>query len=210
MTTYEHAMLGVTGASALGLHGKYGGSILVLAGVIAITPDWDGLTFFCGMETFDQAHRAWGHNILVGTLVGALLAVVDYRFDMAGRARRAAIRLFAREKTIPSLRTRGERSIDGYLAWTLVGVLASLSHLPADMVVSGAAGLSDWHLQLFWPFSRRGFVFPLVAWGDVGATIIFVIGMFAMVRWPKRLQAVAVVTLLLVAVYIAGRGAITA
>ena len=69
-----------------------------------------------------------------------------------------------------------------------------------------ADGLTDWELPLLWPFSRQGFVFPLVPWGDAGATLIFAGGMFAMVRWPQRLQTVAVTTLLLVVIYVVVRG----
>jgi len=44
MTTYEHAMLGITGALAAGLHRRYGWQIVAMAGVTAVLPDWDGLS----------------------------------------------------------------------------------------------------------------------------------------------------------------------
>ena len=44
MTSYEHAMLGIDGALALGLHRRYGWQIVAAAGCVAVLPDWDGLS----------------------------------------------------------------------------------------------------------------------------------------------------------------------
>ena len=205
MTSFEHAMLGVTQTLAAGLHRKHGWQIAAMAGVVAVSPDWDGLTILGGMQVFDVAHRAWGHNLLVCALVGILLAWLDYRCDIVTRARRFLVRLMRDRSETSELRT--QRSLGGYSAWLLVGALVALSHLPADMVVSGAAQLNDWELQLLWPFSRQGFVYPLVSWGDPGMSVIFVGGMFGMWRWPQHLQRVAAFTLLLLVAYIAVRGA---
>ena len=46
----------------------------------------------------------------------------------------------------------------------------------------------------------------MVRWGDPGISIVFVIGMFAMVRWKTSLQLIAALTLMSVAVYIIVRG----
>ena len=62
--------------------------------------------------------------------------------------------------------------------------------------------MTDWELKLWWPLSERGYVYPLVRWGDVGVTLIFVLGMFAMVRWPKHTQRIAGATLGCVALYV--------
>jgi hypothetical protein len=118
VTTFEHAMLGINGALAAGLHGRYEWRVAALAGMAAIAPDWNGLTILGGVELFDHAHRAW----------------------------------------------------------------------------------------VFWPFSSRGFVFPLVRWGDIGVTIIFVVSMFAMIRKLASIQAIALITLTLVLMYIVVRG----
>jgi hypothetical protein len=86
--------------------------------------------------------------------------------------------------------------------------MASLSHLAADLLYSGHAKLSDWGIQLLWPWSDHSFALSMVPWGDVGTTLIFVAAMFAMVRWPSRLQSIAVLSLLLVAGYIVLRGVV--
>jgi membrane-bound metal-dependent hydrolase YbcI (DUF457 family) len=206
MTTYEHVMLGVNEAMAVGLHRRCGWKIVAMAGVVAITPDWDGLTFLGGMDLFDRGHRAWGHNLLIASLLGCLCGLADYRFDLVGRARQLGKRFFPQGQSPADLRTRDQRTLPEYGIWAVVSLVVALSHLPADMVVSGAAGLSDWHLQLLWPFANRGFVHPLVPWGDPGVTLVFVGGMFAMLRWPKRLQMVAIATLLLAGAYLVVRG----
>lgn len=87
-----------------------------------------------------------------------------------------------------------------------VAVVAALSHLPADMVVSGTATLSDWELQVLWPFSHQGWAFAMVPWGDAGISIVLVIGMFAMLRWKSSVETIARGTLGAVVAYIALRG----
>ena len=85
------------------------------------------------------------------------------------------------------------------------GAGASLSHLAADLVYSSHPRMQDWPLRLLWPFSPRDFAFPVVHWGDVGATIIFVVEMFALVRWPTRAQPIACLSLAGVCLYLAIR-----
>jgi len=85
-------MIGINGALAAGLQRNHGWKIVALAGVAAISPDWDGLTLVAGMSTFNQAHRVWGHNVLVVVLLGAALAAVDYRFDLMTRVARGTMR----------------------------------------------------------------------------------------------------------------------
>ena len=46
------------------------------------------------------------------------------------------------------------------------------------------------------------YAYPLVRWGDVGATLIFAASMFAMLRWPSRAQWIAAGSLGLVVGYI--------
>jgi hypothetical protein len=87
-----------------------------------------------------------------------------------------------------------------------VGVVASLSHLAADLVYSGHAKYSDWGLQLLWPFSDRAFVYPMVPWGDIGAAVILSAGMFAMLARPSRVRPIGWTALVAVAAYILGRG----
>ena len=96
----------------------------------------------------------------------------------------------------------------GFVVWILVAILAALSQLPADLVISGTATLPDWELRPLWPFSDWSCVFPILRWGDPTPTIIFVAGMFAMPRWPHRLQLVALTTLTALAAYFFARGAL--
>ncbi len=208
MTTFEHAMLGINGAIAAGLHRRYAWRVAALAGVSAISPDWDGLTILGGMELFDHAHRAWGHSIFTCVLLGCVLAGLDFRFDLVGRGERMLC--WTLHRPSKALATRLDRNWRRLAIWLTVAIVAAVSHLAADLVYSGTAELSDWHLQLLWPFSTRGFVFPMVHWGDVGVTIIFVISMFAMVRRRDWIQPIALITLTLVVVYIVVRGTLLA
>jgi hypothetical protein len=204
MTTFEHAMLGINGVIAAGLHRRYAWRVAALAGVAAISPDWDGLTILGGMELFDHAHRAWGHSIFTCVLLGCVLAGLDFRYDLVGQGER----LLCWTLRLPSkaIATRPERNGRRLAIWLTVAIAATMSHLAADLVYSGTAELSDWHLQLLWPFSSQKYVFPMVHWGDVGVTVIFVVSMFAMVRRRDQIQPIALITLIAVVVYIVVRG----
>lgn len=204
MTTFEHAMVGINGAIAAGLHRRFTWRVVALAGVAAISPDWDGLTILGGMELFDRAHRAWGHSIFTCVLLGCVLAGLDFRFDLVGQGER--LLCWTLRTPSKALATRPIRSLGRLTIWLTVAVVATMSHLAADLVYSGTAELSDWHLQLLWPFSSQGFVFPMVHWGDVSVTLIFVVSMFAMVRRREWIQPIALITLTLVVVYIVIRG----
>lgn len=48
MTVYEHAMIGINGALAMGLQRRHGWQIIALAGFAAVLPDLDGLTLLLG------------------------------------------------------------------------------------------------------------------------------------------------------------------
>lgn len=208
MTTFEHAMLGINGTLAVGLHRRYAWRIVALAGLAAISPDWDGWTILGGMQLFNHAHRAWGHSLVTCIALALVLGGLDYRFDLVGYGERMLCRLLR----VPSkaLATPAKTSRSRLAVWLIVAVVATLSHLAADLVYSGTAELSDWHLQLLWPFSSEGFVFPMVHWGDAGVTIIFVVSMFTMVRYRGRIQPLALITLSAVLVYIVIRGTLFA
>ena len=75
-----------------------------------------------------------------------------------------------------------------------------------DVVFSVGKELPIWGVPLFWPFSSTSYAFPLVRWGDIGATVILAAAMFAMLRWPGRSQAIAAGGLAAVAAYLAFRG----
>jgi len=187
MTTFEHAMLGVDGVLAVGLHRRYHWQLAAMAGFAAASPDWDGLTYLFSSALFAEGHRVWGHNVVACVISGLIIGALDYRYDLITRAGRLLTRLL--RMTVPkqrlSLRATFERC--GYQTWMIVAIVAALSQLPADMVVSGATGLSDWEVKLFWPFSDRGWVFAMVPWGDPGISVVFIVGMFAMVKRPRAL-----------------------
>jgi len=188
MTTFEHAMLGVDGALAAGLDRRWGWPIVAVAGFVAVLPDWDGLAILFGVAVFDRVHRT----------VGSLALRVK---EHVGRHLRA----LASQQPSPkrSVFRAGELSI-----WVTVGLVASLSHLAADVVFSGHPKLSDWGLRLLWPFSDCLWAYPLVSWGDPGATLVFVVGMFAMLRWRSSRQLIAGLTLTLVLGYVSMRSMI--
>jgi membrane-bound metal-dependent hydrolase YbcI (DUF457 family) len=202
VTTFEHAMCGASLALALGCVRKDGWALIAVAGVAAALPDWDGLSLALGAETFAKVHRVWGHNLLVASCTGAVVGGLGYLCYLSMRLRRATIQIWPKSgatEVIPpfsSLR---------WAKWILVGMLASLSHLPADMVYSGSRELRSWPLQLLWPFSEQGWVWPLVAWGDLTTTVIFIGEMFALYLWPRHAQAIALLTLLCVHGYIGFR-----
>lgn len=208
MTSFEHAMLGINGALAAGLHRRYEWRVAALAGLAAIAPDWDGLTILGGVELFDHAHRAWGHSFFTSVFLACVLGCLDFRFDLVGYGERLLCWILRTPSKATSARPDCNRT--RLIVWMLVAIIATMSHLAADLVYSGTAELPDWHLQLFWPFSSQGFVFPMVHWGDAGVTIIFVVSMFVMVRQREAIQTIALATLTLVLIYIVVRGTLLA
>jgi membrane-bound metal-dependent hydrolase YbcI (DUF457 family) len=199
VTIFEHAMLGSTLALALGCRRRHGWALVVVAAVAAALPDWDGLSLAFGVIAYAKVHRVWGHNVLIASIVGATAGGLGYLVQRASRFRRATVRLWPRlaaSEPIPPF--SGFR----LACWVVVGMLAALSHLPADLVYSGNSQMRSWPVQLLWPFSDQGWVWPLVAWGDLTTTLIFIGAMFALYRWPGRAQVIAGLTLLLVHGYV--------
>ena len=199
-------MLGINGVLAAGWHRSGGWQLAAVAGVAAVSPDWDGVPIVFSVQVFDAIHRVWGHNVFACVLLGLAIGVADYRLDIVTRAARFVCSLLRLTVRPSDLAMRTEFSTSGIRTWIVVSVLAALSQLTADLVVSGTATLNDWELKLLWPVSDRGWVFPLVPWGDIGVTIVFVGGMFAMLRWRARVQWIACMTLLSVVSYILVRG----
>jgi membrane-bound metal-dependent hydrolase YbcI (DUF457 family) len=197
MTTFEHAMVGIVGGLAAGIHRPYGWPIIAAAGIAAISPDWDGLTLLLGTKAFDTYHRVLGHNFLVAGLLATVIGIVEYQFRLS----RHGVGWLRKIVTLPD--GLEETPSRGHLVnWIFVAIIAAYSHLAADIVVSGGDGLSDWELQLLWPFSDRGFVLPLVAWGDPTVSIIFAVAMLAMLKWREHVRMIACLCLLCVAAYI--------
>ncbi len=197
-------MLGATGAMAAGLH-RRSWQIVAVAGAAAGLPDWDGLSILLGPAPFDRIHRTVGHSIFVATVVAVIASLAEYRFRILARC---ATALSRRIEGFPhALDSPGEGPVlrENVFLWIIVAVLATWSHLAADLLFSGHAHLSDWGLKLLWPFSEASWVFPAVRWGDPWPTIILVVGMFAMLRRQDRLQGVAALTLVALVGYIAVR-----
>jgi hypothetical protein len=200
-------MLGFNGAVAAGLHRQHGWKITAMAGVAAVSPDWDGLMIVVSRSAFAEGHRLWGHNVLACIVVGLIIGVLDYRLDLVTRCAGVLRKVIRFRDEDVHLSLRSDFTSHGLWTWMLVAMVAALSQLPVDMVISGTATLPAWELQPFWPFSDKTWIFPLVPWGDVGITVIFIAGMFAMARWRRRLQWISCVTLAAVFCYIAVRGA---
>jgi hypothetical protein len=206
VTVYEHAMVGANLALATGLHHRYGWRITVLAAIASALPDWDSLSILFGPQAYARVHRVWGHNLLVAGLSGGTLGLVEYLFCPIDRIYRRAMREMLRRGwnlPLPPAVPHKESFVQ-LLIWPLTGTVASLSHLLADLFYSGGRGLQIWPLPLLWPFSKRSWTFPLVAWGDFGATLIFAAEMFLLYYyWPKGSRLIAIVTLFIVSLYIA-------
>jgi hypothetical protein len=207
MTFYEHAMLGATLALAGGAHRRHGWGLVATAAVAAALPDWDGLSLLFGPTAYAGVHRLWGHNVLAAVVAGAVVGSAGYLCALSSRLRAKTLaalgRLEPRWKTAAAL--PDAFSGRGLAVWVCVGVLAASTHLPADLIYSGAPGLPDWGLKFLWPFSQREWSYPVVPWGDLATTLVFVAEMFALLRWPGRAQLIAVASLLAVAAYVAVR-----
>jgi hypothetical protein len=176
MTFFEHAMLGGTLTLAAGLHRRHGWQIAAMAGVAAMLPDWDGLTLVFGVAAYDRTHRIWGHNVFAATAIGGLCGLVAVVANGTNRVQHSLNRLAPTlvPAATDSPRAAPPRSVATLAVWILVGAVASLSHLAVDMLYSSHPRMQDWPIQLLWPISRRSFAYPIVHWGDVGATIVFV------------------------------------
>jgi hypothetical protein len=194
-------MLGVTLGLATGCHRRREWLLVAVAGVAAALPDWDGLSLAFGADAYSRVHRAWGHNLLVAGTTGALVGAAGYLCHLSMWVQRATVRLLPKSEAAADPVPPAFSALK-LAKWLIVGLLASLSHLPADLVYSGHPQMRSWPIQVFWPFSDQGWVWPLVAWGDLTTTLIFVGEMFALYCWPKRAQLIAVATLLGVLGYI--------
>jgi len=207
VTIYEHIMLGVDGAMAVGLHRRWGWQIVAWSGCAAALPDWDGLTLLFGGDCYAAGHRVWGHNLLAAGLSAVILGAVLCRCDFFTRVGRA---LPSSWGSVGGCKSESPvRSSWGLLpVWAVVGLAAAYSHLGLDVLFSYGHGLPVWEVPLLWPLCARGFAYPTVRWGDPVPTIIFAAGMLAMARWRSATQRIAAITLTLVAAYIAVRGTV--
>jgi membrane-bound metal-dependent hydrolase YbcI (DUF457 family) len=197
MTVYEHAMLGVNLSLFAGLRRRYGWWLVAVAGVAAALPDWDGLSIAFGPTAYARAHRVWGHNLLVAGLAGLSVGIVGWLVTRSSRVQTLAARY-----SVAAPRSPG---VSGVVVCSFTGMLAGLSHLPADVVFNGGRDLPAWPVPLLWPFDSRGWAVPVVPWGDIVVTLLFTAGMFALYRWPARDRAIAALTLAAASAYLLAR-----
>jgi inner membrane protein len=205
MTVFEHAMLGASLGLAAGLQKQYGWRVVGMAAAVGAMPDWDGLSILLGPESYARAHRVWGHNLLLAGAGGLIVAWLEYRYCVLTRAAQAIARrlpgLVLPSKALEPPEQGKSPSALG--AWLALGLTASYSHLLADYFYSGHPTLHTWGLPLLWPFSTQTWAWPTIAWGDLGATLIFVVEMFALYRWPGRARPIACLALIAVVAYVA-------
>ncbi len=209
MTVYEHLMIGGSLALAGGLHYRHGWRIVGLAAFASALPDWDGLTILFGGHAYAVGHRVWGHNLLVALILGGLVGGLECQFHLAARLGRLLAGVLPRLRASLPQNIASPKWSPGILGlWIATGMIASLSHLLADMVYSGHPEMRVWPVPLLWPFSDHGWAFPMVPWGDLGATLILVGEMFALYRWPARAQRTAWIALAAVVAYVFLRWAV--
>ncbi len=206
MTTFEHAMMGVNGALALGLQRRHGWQVVAWAGFASQLPDFDGLTILLGKSLFADGHRLWCHNLLVAGALAAAVGAIFYYFRVADTVQYS---LAKRWQAFDILLQQADSPINSrkeMLIWMAVGAAAAYGHLAADAFVSIGRNLPVWGVPFLWPFSRVSFAYPLVPWGDAGVTVILVAFMFAMLRWPKFGQPLAGASFFAVTAYMIGYG----
>jgi len=201
MTSIEHALLGAYLVLASGANRRCGWQLVAAAGAAAVVPDWDALPLLFSVALFDAAHRCWGHALVVCLPVAVLLAMLDYRFDCVTRLTRSCVHLLRVAVDESRLAVRSTWTVKDCFAWSLAAVVATLSHVFTDMLFSGNAQLTEWPIKILWPISETGFDFPMIPWGDVGLSVLFFLGLFAMLRWPKIVQRIAVSTLAIAVLY---------
>jgi membrane-bound metal-dependent hydrolase YbcI (DUF457 family) len=208
LTVYEHVMVGVNLALGAGLHLRYGWRLAAVAGLAAALPDWDGLSILFGPAAYAEAHRVWGHNLLAASLLGGVVGAWAYGLNRAGWFTWIGKRLLPGRASFAARAGSQPRAPGSLALWIGTGVVAGLSHLLADFFYSGHGNSESWPLQLFWPFSTRGWAYPILPWGDLGATILFIVEMFLIYRWPARARMIAWGSLAAVVFYVGVRGII--
>jgi hypothetical protein len=205
-------MLGVNLALVTGLHRRYGWPIVAVAAASSALPDWDGFSLLLGGQAYARVHRVWGHNLLVASATGVGASVAGFSLQASGYFQRiTALSRFPDSAAVQTPTTRTHPfTFHDVIICIAVGTISSLSHLAVDLVYSGHPQLTSWPLLLLWPFSNKPFVYPIVPYGDLGATLIFVVEMFCLYGWRARAQILAAVTLILVLIYIGVRWSLIA
>jgi hypothetical protein len=191
MMYYDHAMVGATLAIAVGAQRRHGWSIVVMAALAGMCPDWDALAQYHSREAYQIAHRFWGHNLFVVTLAGVVLGAVGYLIHQSKAGRRA-------EGTDPP------RSGLGF--WIVLGVLILWTHPLLDLLYCGLDRNLDWPVGLLWPVVPGGVGMPWMPWSDWGATGILVGGLLLVLGVQSHRQGWACVVLSILGLYVGVRG----
>lgn len=206
MTTPEHTLVGIHVALSCGFHRVLGWRSVVLAGLASNMPDWDGLPMLIDMQRFEAGHRVWGHCLISLLLMSLILGSLQWTFDGIGSVTRWFSDRFSVSAWKAAIEQRQSTTWRTWMGLIGIALLVQVLHLPCDMVVSGGNGLSDWAVQPWWPFSRAAYVFPLIPWGDVGPTVILMVGIIAVAKQPSRMSTLSLLTLFLLCAYLLLRG----
>jgi hypothetical protein len=188
MVHYDHAMVGATLALAVGAQRRYGWAAVALAALAGACPDWDAVFKHVSPPTYQAAHRVWGHNVFAVTLAGLTLGGLACLIHRSRRTRE-----------LPP-------TDSGIAPWLGLGVLIALSHPLFDLLYCGIDREADWPVGLLWPVVGERFGVPWIPWSDWGATILLFAGLLASLVFRQR-QLTACVSLLLLVLYVAVRGA---
>ncbi len=221
MTTPEHTLVGIHCVMMLGLHRSYGWRAIAVAGIASNLPDWDGLPMLIDMERFETGHRAWGHNIFSIAVASVFFAFAQWRFDWLGwmaqhfpgnKTTASELELEVLEVEVNGQGPEGETQTgqsqsshwqtQSLLVLFIVALAVQLIHLPCDMVVSGGNGLSDWPIRPWWPMDNTAYVYPMIPWGDVGPTLILMIGVIVAAKLKRQLAAISAGSILTLVVYL--------
>lgn len=195
MQYFDHALLGATLTLATGTPRRHGWAIVVMGAAAATLPDWDAIPYPKGTAEYSSVHRVWGHNLLVAPLLSGLVGGLGYLCWISAR------------KPRDDLGRKEGFSAQALAVWVVVGVMASLSHLLADLFYCGELRSPDWPVRLLWPFSQAGWALPRVVWADQGVTWILGATLIAAYLRPALAQLFAVTALLVVISYVAVGGA---
>jgi len=202
MTSPEHTLVGVLGAFSVGLHSRFGWTAVVFVAVASNLPDLDGIPMLFDMERFEVWHRVLGHNVFSILLTSAFIAFLQHRFRWIERISSRMGHLLPSGSTVeppdsvPNIQ---------FANLFLMSICFQCVHLVCDITVSGGSGLSNWLVKPFWPVNDAGFVVPLIPWGDIGPTIIMMLGVIAIAK-VKNVNRTAILTLVLLCIYMLGRG----
>lgn len=186
MQYYDHAMVGATIAVAVGAQRRFGWPVVFLAGLAGAFPDWDALFQHVSSDSYQEAHRSWGHNLFAVTLAGIALGAIGFLIHQS-----------TRKQSSTRARPTG---------WMVTGAAIMWTHPILDVLYCGPGRYAEWPVQLLWPLTTAKFARPWIPWTDWGATFILAVGFLAIVAARRSRQGIAALALGLLVIYVAVRG----